>query len=250
MPTMKDSKMTDAWVAKMVAQNPMMVLPNGNIRTCPVRLAFTSLFEPRKPSKMDEPGKPPSWGAALLFPPGAEEGIQQVLYGAWVQGCREKFPRQFGADGQPFGLTWPVHECREKQHLPGYTAGLHYLDVSSRFAPDVVDGAMNPITDPERGYSGVWAIAVLGTYAYDNKKKGVGFGLRGVMLIADDEKLYKPGVDAATAFAGVSIDQTYDPAKAFGMQPPRGAAPPLPSNVLPPAAPVFRPPVLNTEDLI
>src|SRR5487761_67523 len=103
---MKDSKLTDGWIAKMVAANPMMILPNGSIRTGPVRLAFTCLFEPRKPSRMDEPGKPPSWGAALLFPPGAEEGIRSVLYAEWTRECREKFPRQFGPDGQPFGLTW------------------------------------------------------------------------------------------------------------------------------------------------
>ena len=257
---MKDSKLTDAWITKMVQANPMTVLPNGNIRTCPVRLAFTALFEPKKPGKNDAGAdKPPTWGAALLFPPGAEAGINGVLFPAWVQGCREKFPKNIGADGRPFGLHWPVHPCAEKQNLPGYTPGLYYLDVSSRFKPDVVDPALNPITDPERGYSGVWAICILRTYSYDNLKRGVGFGLAGVMLIAEDEKLYKPGIDAPAAFSGVSIDQAYDPgqqfgaAPGFGMPPAAAAAP----SIMPPAASVYTPPpsfapppALRTEDLI
>ena len=257
---MKDSRLTDAWIAKMVAANPMMILPNGSIRTGPVRLAFTSLFEARKPGKRDTAGKPSSWGAALLFPPGSEDGVRSVLYPEWLRVARQELPRQFSADGQPFGLIWPVHACEgvpgpggvfqnSKLHLPGYTKGLYYLDSSSRFQPDVVDGAMNPITDPARGYSGVWAVAVLSPYSYDREKKGVGFGLRGVMLIADDEQLYKPGLDAPAAFAGVSVDQTYDPAAQFGMTPPRGA-PALPAGVLPPAVPVFRAPASRTEDLI
>lgn len=240
---MKDSQMTDDWLRRVVEANPITVLPSGYIRTCPVRLAFPALFQPFKSKKGDDPGKKPSYGAALLFPPGAEAGIRDVFYAAWLKEAQRAFPKNFGTDGQPFGLHWPFHPAAEKQNQNGYTPGLYYLDSSSQFKPPVVDTAMNPIVDESRVYPGVWAFVSLNVYTYNNKKTGVGFGIQSVMLIADDTKLYTAGGDPNKDFAGVSVDSSFNPSAAFGAAPGPGAGSP-PGMVLPPSAPVpvARPP--------
>ena len=43
MPLMTDTEMKDDWIARVLADNPCKLLDNGNVRTCPVRLAFVSL---------------------------------------------------------------------------------------------------------------------------------------------------------------------------------------------------------------
>lgn len=240
---MKDSQMTDDWLARVIAANPITVLPSGYIRTCPVRLAFPALFQPFKSKNGDEPGKKPSYGAALLFPPGVEQQIQAVFYAKWFADCQRTFPKSFGADGQPFGLHWPFHPQAEKQNQAGYTPGLYYLDSSSQFKPPVVDTANNPIVDESRVYPGVWAFVALNAYTYDNKKRGVGFGIQSVMLIADDTKLYTAGGDPTKDFAGVTVDAGFNPSAAFGATPagaPPGFGPP--ASVMPAAQPVYHAP--------
>ncbi|MDE2471738.1 MAG: DUF2815 family protein [Bradyrhizobium sp.] len=231
---MKNSRMTDAWVAKVVAANPCQKLPNGNLRTCPVRLAFVNLWTPQ-----EREGKKPSYNAALLFPPGSDSQIQSVFWPEWVSLARATFPQNWGADGRPFGLNWPFHPCDEKQNYSGYTPGCQYVGCSSEFKPQIVDPAMNPITSPERIYSGAWAILALNPYTYRQEKKGVGFGIQSVMIIADDEPLATGGSDPNTDFSGVQIDNAFSPSAAFGTGPVMTpGAPPPPASILPPAQPV------------
>lgn len=218
------------WIARSVARVPMRKLVNGNIATCPVRLAFIDFFEPKK-GKSDDGSDKATYGCAVLFPPGAEAGLNVVLWAAWCEEARKAFPNNWRPDGQPFGLHWPVHPCDEKQQYAGYTPGLHYMNVSSQFKPAVIDTAMNPIVDPSRVYPGVWAVLALNLYSYKNKKTGVSFGLQNVMLVGDDEKLGGGGTDPKEDFGHVDIDAHYDPAAAFGgaattATPPMGVMPP------------------------
>lgn len=246
MTTMRDSRMPADWIARSVAANPIRQLENGNYISGPVRLAFINFFEPKK-GQSDDGSSKESYQCAALLPPGAEGGINSVLYAAWYHEAKRIFPNNFRPDGQPFGLHWPFHLCDDKQQYAGYTPGLYYVNLSSQFKPQVVDSAMNPIVDPARVYPGVWAILALNIYSYGvsppRPKKGLSFGLQNVMLIADDEKLAGGGTDPEQDFAGVQIDARYDVAAAFGGVP--GAPPPPPSSVMPPSMPVpgFRPPV-------
>lgn len=249
MPMMKDSQIDEAWLQRMIAANPCVILPNELIRTCPVRLAFTALTVPFKPKKGDDPNKKPTYGAALLFPPGVEQQIQDVFYRRWYEMCKQAHPRNFDQNGEPFGLTWPFHPCAEKQQHAGYTPGLYYFDTSSQFKPAIVDAGLNPVVDESRIYPGVWALVSLNAYSYDNKKKGVGFGIQSVMLLADDTKLFKAGGDPSTEFAGAQVDQAFQPSQAFGQTPATGPQQPpgmpgMPGpSVLPPPQPVSNPPV-------
>lgn len=240
---MKNSRMTDEWIARALQMNPMRVLENGNLITMPLRLAFANITKPAKRQPNDAPDKKMKFGAALLFPSGAEQQIQTVMIPMYYNVMRGKFPQNFGPDGRPFGLHDPFHRQDDKQNKAGYTPGCLFVNVTSDYKPQVVDGAMNPIVDEARIYSGVWAIVALNAYSYnDPRKKGVGFGLQSLMIIQDDENLGGQGGDPKKDFANVRIDASYNVAAAFGASPPPGTATLPPAHALPPAQPAYAAP--------
>jgi Protein of unknown function (DUF2815) len=228
---MKDSRMTDAWLTDVVARYPTVVLPDGTIRTCPVRLVWTDSLLTTKKRKNDDGEEKEGYDATLHFPPQANTQIAEVIYPVWLALCREKHGRMFDANGNPQGLHWPFHDGAIKPQYSGYTAGAYYVSCGSQYKPSVVDPARNPIVDPSRVYPGVWAICGLNSYPYSNKKKGAGFGLQTVMLIADDTKLGGGGPDVNKVYEGITIDAAFNPAAAFGPKP--GGPPGAPGNIVP-----------------
>jgi len=239
MITMRDSRMPADWITRSVTTNPIRRLEDGTFVTCPVRLAFAYLFKAQKRQRDDGGDAAESFNCTLLFPPGADVQINATLWPAWVAACKEKFPRNWGQDGAPFGLHWPFHDCAQAQQYSGYTPGLMYVAVNSQFKPQVVDTAVNPIVDENRVYPGVWAIVKMNLYTYENRKKGAGFGLQNVMIIGDDTRLAGGGSDPKKDFEGVSVDAHYDPASAFAGG--NGGTPPPPGSILPPATPAAPP---------
>ena len=183
--------------------NPPRLLADGNIFSGPVRLSFANIFKVGKPSQDGGEGK---YGAALLFPVGTD---MSVFNTAWTKAARSAFPRNWSPDGQPIGLHIPFHDQAEKAYSAnpraGYTPGAITLSATTKYQPEVVDANMNKIIDEKRVYSGVWAFVTLNTYEYNNRKTGVAFGMRMVMVIADDQTLGGMGGDPKTEFAGVTI---------------------------------------------
>ena len=198
---MEATDQTPDWIAQVVAQNPVQMVDENNVRTCPVRLSFPELFEPS--NKLD-PTKPPTFSTAILFPPGADISLLQNMASAEMQSA---FP-EYLQNGQWLpGLQWPFRDQGEKaMKLEGYTNGSIFMTISSKYRPAVVDARGAPIIDPSRVYPGVWALAVMNCYSYNyqNMKRGVNFGLQTLMILADDKKIGGGGVDPAAAFAGVN----------------------------------------------
>lgn len=236
---MRNSTKTAEWVAKVVAENPIIKIMNpqtgqwdGNIRTCPVRLNFfhNSLHVPVAGQGDGGEAKTPSFEVQLLFPACAGPQIDQVLRLAVAEHERRVFPNNFGPDGRSFGLHSPFREQGEKQNYSGFTPGGIFISAKTQYKPPVVDVANNPIVDTGRAYPGVWAIVSINLFDYGNRpprpKKGVSFGLQAVMIVADDTPLAGGAVDPKTQFQGVQISASFDPSAAFGQQ--RAAPPPPP----------------------
>lgn len=245
---MKDSRMTDEWIAAVIRSNPIKIAEKtGNIITCPVRLNFTSLWSASK-SQDASADKAATYNTVIMFPPGANEMITSTIVPPYIAALRQAFPNNFGADGQPFGLHSPFRDQKEKQQYPGYTPGCLFISAGTQFKPQIVDPSFNPIVDESRVYDGVWAIVALNLYPYGIKpvrpKKGVSFGLQSIMIFADDEHI-KPGGKAAPPqddFAGINIDNAYNPTAAFGNTPTAAPSYAAPASILPPATPVSAPP--------
>lgn len=250
MPLMKNSRMPDDWIVRAVATNPFTKMPDGNIRTCPVRLAFVHIIKPNPMAKNDDgtPKTTPSYEVTALLPPGAQAQLDAVVWPEIYTMLRSAFPSNFNAAGQPFGLHAPPwRDQGEKQQYAGYTPGLPFIRMTTQYKPQIVDPGHNPIVDESRVYPGVWAILSFNLFEFGRSpprpKKGVSLGLQGVMIVSDDEKLAGGAPDPKVAFAGVSVDARFDAAGAFAaMAPPGGPPAPPPSSIMPPPAGVMAPP--------
>jgi hypothetical protein len=233
---MLNSRMPDDWIARMTAANPTQVTPTGNIRLSPGRLSWINLFRPGKPQKRDDGSeKEGTYNVQYWFAPGCEAGVGGILVPKWQA--------KMASDCQgyePDALYNPFRD-QKAQKKYGATPGLPFITCSTQQKPQVVDSAGNPIVDEKRVYPGVWAIISVNVYSFGFKPKaqpikGVKFGLQSVMIIADDEALGATAPPASQDFAGVQVDQTFDPAGAVFARPP-GAPPPGPS-ILPAATPI------------
>ncbi len=203
---MNASDMDPKWIEEMWAKFPcqkvvdMNGVENGNFRTGPVRGSFMSVLTRNKPIAPNPTGK---FSATALFPPAADISI---LKAAATEAALSKWP-QAGQVGGPT-LHTPFRQQADKANLEGYTPGGIFITATAdQRAPYAVDARGAPITDEALLKSGSWYLFVLRPFVFDaGLKKGVSFGLQGVMLIADDRSFGGGGSNPAADFAGVAID--------------------------------------------
>lgn len=90
---------------------------------------------------------------------------------------------------------------------PGYEAGWVYITAKSQQRPGVVQNTaagLQPVIDENDVYPGCIVRASVDVYAYDNKSKGVAFGLFNVLKVGDGDRVGGGGRNsAADDFAGV-----------------------------------------------
>ena len=230
---MRDSIVGDQWIQQTAANVPIQkqVDPQtgewtGDFLTGPVRIAFPNLFRQQKNKKT---GEDRNFNCALLFTPYADFTL---LYEDFYRVCAEKFPRFYNsATGQYAGIASPFHDQAEKPQYAGYTPGCVYVNASTQYKPQIVDINFNPIVQEDRVYPGVWGIASINQYGYDNEKRGVSVGLQSLMLIGDDNKLGGGAPDPNKTFGGVkgAIAAPAIPAGHMAGMPGAPAQPPAPT---------------------
>lgn len=225
---MKDSKLDPNWLMRAAQSYPIRPSPADPtwFLTGPVRLNFTNILTTGKDKMENGQVKKGKFGATIMFLPNADLSL---LKNAWLAKCRQDFPGHFNPQtGEMFGLHSPFHDQAEKafgaKPYQGFTPGAQFINTSTQFKPGCVDAMGQPITDEKRVYPGVWAFATLNLYTYGvnppQPKKGVGFGLQSVMLIADDLRILGGGgSDPTKEFAGISIEPNFDAANAFASAP-------------------------------
>lgn len=202
------TNMTPDWIASHLGKIPCTVLPDGNLRTCPVRLSFPHLF---KPQKALEEGKADKFTATFLFPEGAD---LTLLKQKAADKAKEKWPDA----GTPSGpsLKSPFRDQADKQKFDGYVAGRTFITATAENRVPLMMPNGAPITDESKLYAGCWVLGLIRPFFYDQKvNKGVSFGLQGVIFIADDQNLGGGGVDTQAAVAGLEISQDVNPASLF-----------------------------------
>lgn len=88
--------------------------------------------------------------------------------------------------------------------------GCYYMNVKSKFKPDVVNKYKEKIDDEREFYSGCYGLASINFYVYDNKtNKGISAGLSSILKIKDGEPL--GGASSAEAdFKDVDLSQYED----------------------------------------
>jgi hypothetical protein len=258
----RNSRITDQQIAQMMEQLPMAVMPDGTIRTFPMRVGFCSVFRKTKDRVGDDGQTRTGKYEIELLAPGPIDLIMP-LYGAWYQRARQDFGKFETPQGFP-ALDFPFQDQGKKQDKPGYTPGFTYFKASTqnefprlKFRENAQPGqeTWENIVNEKEIYSGCWVVASLNLWDYDNKRKGVSMGLQMLIKVADDEHTYGGGSNPGQVLSGVSFAPNYSPQAALAAaaklsgadqtppalpgQPPRpGAASPMPPAYgQPPAAP-------------
>lgn len=169
-----------------------------------VRLSYCNLFQPKPP--MNNPTGEPKYSTTILIPKTNTEAINAIsaaineaveagVSSKWngVKPPQPAVPIHDGdgvrpSDGMPYG-----EECK----------GMFVMTASSTQPPFVVDRQVQPIIDPTKVYSGMWANVSITLFPYFNAgKRGVGCGLNGVQKVKDDNPLVNR-VTAKDAFSAM-----------------------------------------------
>jgi hypothetical protein len=225
------TKMTLDWIKRTIDNNPCRVLEGGNILTCPVRGGFVHLDNPQKAM---EDGKPDKYAYTLLFQPGSDISVlKQEMARVGQEKWGDKFIEYVKGDS----FHNPIQDQGGKSQYQGFVEGLPCITATGERKPPVVQQNMAPYTG--RTYSGQWAMVVIRPFTFETKnragavlKRGLGFGLQSVMIIADDEEFGGGSVDPHKAFAGVKLEANVNASAMFGEGATAGSAKPSAADLL------------------
>lgn len=82
-------------------------------------------------------------------------------------------------------FKWPIRDGEEKD-LDGYGPDVVFFTLSTKMAPGVIGRNKEPLQEKDL-YAGCYARATVSPYAFDNKSKGVAFGLNNVQKVGEGE---------------------------------------------------------------
>jgi hypothetical protein len=154
----------------------------------PARISYAKIF---KPEKNDLSGKE-EYSCMVLIPKSDTKTIN-----ALKQAIKVAIKGKFG-DKQPKGLRIPLRDG-DKDGIGGVPSGSeagqapygdhYFINCKNSRPPTIVDQKRVAILDPNQIVSGDYVRVSVNTFAYDNKSKGVSFGLNAVQLVRKGEPL-------------------------------------------------------------
>lgn len=158
-----------------------------SVMTGKVRLSYVHVFQPYT---SDPEENEPRYSAVLIVPKSDKKTIaalrkaqQAALQNGVDRGLWNSVPK-----------VWKdtIHDGDEEADLdknPEYE-GSWYFNVSSKTRPAVADRNAQAIIDETEVYSGCYARAKLGAFAFKSQgSKGVSFGLNGIQKLGEGEPL-------------------------------------------------------------
>lgn len=151
--------------------------------TSPVfRVSFPNVFNP---SSFD--GGPPKYGVSMLFTPASFSESDKKAWAAMKALANEVSMQAFkkALKDLPANFKTPFRKGEEKEGLDGYGPGVIFVNATSKMKPGLIDRDKTVITDQEAFFPGCYARATLVAFAFDNKGKGVAFGLNNLQKVKD-----------------------------------------------------------------
>jgi len=170
-----------------------------------VRLSYVRLLEPYA-SNLDKPDDK-KYSVCLLIPKADKVTIKKIKAAqqAALTAGKAKFNGKI-----PTNWTNTLRDGDDDDNIdtrehPEYSDHL-FINVSATRKPGIVDRQRNPIDDPNRVYSGVYARVSMNAFAFNTQgNKGVSFGLNNVQIIRDGDRL-----DGSTSAESDFDDDEYD----------------------------------------
>ncbi len=153
------------------------------------RVSFPHTFEARPGMDGGEPkfGVTAVWDKAKFSTKDKERWTAMQALGDEVS--MAKFKKKI--KDLPDNFKKPIRKGEEKEGLDGFGPGLVFANLTTKFKPGIVDkdGKSKLIDDEDAFYPGCYARATITCYAYENKGKGVAFGLMNLQKIAEGARL-------------------------------------------------------------
>ena len=223
------TRLTEAFITKMVAANPSILLPSGNLRLPPARLSFPNLAKKGTATNDDGTPREGSFGANLLFTPDAD------LTAAAME-RKKKLAEFFPTNPTGAGMKSPFRDQADRvapseggqnvkgKTTTGYVPGAKVITPNANRRPSLstlVNGKAAAFlgSDDEiekTFYAGCWVVPFVNVFHGRNAKNpGAFFGLQGVLKVCDDTEFGGTSMDMNEAAAGLTIDGSFDPASSF-----------------------------------
>lgn len=175
---------------------------SGIVVSMPCRVQWPHLVEPQQTKRDDGSLGEPEYNIALLIPAGADVSLLQAEgRRVGIAKFGETKAKAFSQENK-LGLRLQA----SKAEFDGFAEEGFFMSCSTKFnnfGPYGVGGKGDKL-DPKEIYPGCWVIAKLQAYPFDNKNKGVKFGLRGLQKIADDERLREGNADSGDGFEPIA----------------------------------------------
>lgn len=158
------------------------------LTTGKVRFSYVTIFVPKATNQ----GEEPKYSVALLIPKSDTATVAKIR--AAIAEAREVFCQKNGAAALPAKPVDPLHDGDDVKPNSGEPygpecKGCWVMNASSKQKPLILDSFKNEITDPGEVYSGCYGRAVINFYGYNNRRKGIGAGLLGIMKLHDGDPL-------------------------------------------------------------
>lgn len=189
----------------------------------PCRLSYLNVFKPRKNDLNGEM----EYSVRLLIPkkptdkcPDPRSSIDSIA--AAIKAAKaEKIPDVKVWDNPLRDGDTELDSNTGEPKEPGFW----YINAKAKeaYPPDLIDAKRLPVTQEMGWQSGDWAKVAISFYGYDQAKKGVGCGLRGLQFLYKDEALggggsvvhhfkEEQGDDPTSGtVASAAADDDYDP---------------------------------------
>lgn len=164
----------------------------------PVRLSYTHLLSKYAFEGDNGDGK---YSTNILIPKNETETIDAIRAAIATAQKEAKIGKWKNKPGTP-GKTDPLFDGEGRDDIYN---GHYYLNAKSNNRPQVVDRDMQPITNEDEVYSGMWAYVSVSFYGYSIGGNGIACAINSVRKYKDDERL-GGGPSAAEDFAGIDDD--------------------------------------------
>lgn len=160
------------------------VVTGNQVTTGRVRASYAKVFTP----EVGPDGGEARFSCAFIIPKSDTATIQAIKDAMKAVGENE-WGDKFRAMCTARMLRLPLRDGDvEKPDDPNYK-GCFFINARAKQKPQVVDRLLNPITGPEGFRSGDYCRVNINAFTYDNKGKGIGFGLNNIQKLDNGEPL-------------------------------------------------------------
>ena len=175
-------------MSELNAEEKSVLTVTTGDHTNPARISYAKIF---KPEKNDLSGKE-EYSCMVLIPKSDTQTVS-----ALKQAIKTAIKGRFG-DKKPNGIRIPLRDG-DKTGDGGVPSGAeagqapygehYFINCKNTRQPAIVDQKRRDILDPNQIVSGDYVRVSVNAFGYDNKSKGVSFGLNAVQLVRKGDPL-------------------------------------------------------------